>query len=153
MWKKGLRIAVAVLLSMLLAYLTEVFVRHNSTTLTLPGDYIAYRVVPVPPPPNELSTIGETILVAFAVDSACYFVLISALSEIARKLRNKPDNRSNLEVESVVLRQTPGLIGPGQVARHKGTEHGDDQEDAHPTGLAAGLGHGHPDHDKDDDVH
>jgi hypothetical protein len=94
-WKKGLRIAVAVLLSMFLAYLTEVFVRHNSTTLTLPGDYIAYRVVPVSPPPNELSTIGETIVVAFAVDSVCYLVLISGLSVITRKVRNKPGNRSS----------------------------------------------------------
>jgi hypothetical protein len=91
-WKKVLRIALAVLLSMLLAYITEVLVSHNSTTLTLPGDYIAYHVVPVPPRPNELSTIGETILVAFAVDSACYLVVILGLSAIVRKSRDKPGN-------------------------------------------------------------
>jgi hypothetical protein len=81
---------------MLLAYLTEVFIRNYSTTLTfaMPGQYVADRVVPVPPPPNQLSTIGEKILVAFAVDSACYFILISGLSAITRKLRNKPENRS-----------------------------------------------------------
>jgi hypothetical protein len=90
-WRKLLRIVGTVILSMLLAYLTEVFIRHYSTTLTfaMPGQYVADRVVPVPPPPNELSTIGEKIVVAFAVDSACYFVLISALFAITRKLRNK----------------------------------------------------------------
>jgi hypothetical protein len=93
-WKQVLRIAVAVLLSMLLAYLTEVFIRNYSTTLTfaMPGQYVADRVVPVPPPPNELSTIGETIVVAFAVDSACYLVLILGLSAIVGKSRDKPGN-------------------------------------------------------------
>jgi hypothetical protein len=42
-WRKILRIAVAVILSMLLAYLTEVFTRNYSTTLTfaMPGQYVA----------------------------------------------------------------------------------------------------------------
>jgi hypothetical protein len=94
-WRKILRIAVAAILSMLLAYFTEVFIRNYSTILTfaMPGQYVADRVVPVPPRPNELSTIGETILVAFAVDSACYFVLILALSVITRKFLSKPDNQ------------------------------------------------------------
>lgn len=92
-WKKILRIVGTVILSMLLAYLSEIFMDHYPTTLT-PGEYIARREVPVPPPPNELSALGEKIVVAFAVDSACYFVLISGLFAITRKLRNKPDNRS-----------------------------------------------------------
>jgi hypothetical protein len=93
-WQKVLRFGVAVVVAMFLAYLTEVFVRHYSTTLTfaMPGQYVADRVVPVPPPPNEFSTIGEKLLVAFAVDSACYLVLILGLSAIVRKSRDKPGN-------------------------------------------------------------
>jgi hypothetical protein len=91
-WRTVLRFAAAVILSMLLAYVTEVFVGQYSTTLTfaMPGRYIADRVVPVPPPPNQLSTLGEKILLAFAVDSACYLVLILGLSATVRKSRDKP---------------------------------------------------------------
>ena len=92
-WRKFLRIVGTVILSMLLAYLSEIFMDHYPTTLT-PGEYIARREVPVPPRPNELSALGEKIVLAFAVDSACYFVLILALSVITRKVRNKPGNRS-----------------------------------------------------------
>jgi hypothetical protein len=76
--RKVLRLAAAVILSMFLAYVTEVFIRQYSTTLTfaMPGQYIADHVVPVPPPPNQLSTLGETLLLAFAVDSACYLLFI-----------------------------------------------------------------------------
>jgi hypothetical protein len=90
--RKVLRFAAAVILSMFLAYVTEVLTGHYSTTLTfaMPGQYIPDRVVPVPPPPNELSTLGESILLAFAVDSACYLVLILGLLAIARKPRDKP---------------------------------------------------------------
>jgi hypothetical protein len=90
-WKKVLRIALAVILSMLLAYLSEIFMDHYPTTLT-PGEYIARREVPVPPPPNELSALGEKIVLAFAVDSACYLVVILGLSAIVRKSRDKPGN-------------------------------------------------------------
>jgi hypothetical protein len=44
-WQKVLRIGGAVILSMFLAYVTEVFARQYWTTLT-PGDYGADRIVP-----------------------------------------------------------------------------------------------------------
>jgi hypothetical protein len=87
--RKVLRFAAAAILAMFLAYLSERFMDHYPTIQT-PGEYIAQRVVPVPPPPNQLSTLGESILLAFAVDSACYFGLIWGLSAIARKLLGKP---------------------------------------------------------------
>jgi hypothetical protein len=55
-----------------------------------PGEYIADREVPVPPPSNKVSNIGERILLAFAIDSACYFVFIGGLAAIARKFRDRP---------------------------------------------------------------
>jgi hypothetical protein len=76
---------------MFLAYMSERFMDHYPTIQT-PGEYIAQREVPVPPPPNQLSTLGEKILLAFAVDSACYLVLILGLSAIARNSRDKPGN-------------------------------------------------------------
>jgi hypothetical protein len=91
-WQNILRIGGTVILSMFVAYVTEVFVRQYRPTLALPGDYIADHVVPVSPPPNQLSTLGEALLVAFAVDSACYLVVISGLFLIIGKLRDKPGN-------------------------------------------------------------
>jgi hypothetical protein len=95
-WQKVLRIGGTVILSMLLAYVTEVLIYHFSTALTsaMPGQYIAHLVVAVPSPPNELSSLGDKILVAFAVDSTCYLILILGLSAIARDLRNKRAKRS-----------------------------------------------------------
>jgi hypothetical protein len=90
---KGIRTALTVLLSMLLAYVSELFMDRYPAIQT-PGEHIAQREVPVPPPPNQLSTLGEKILLAFAVDSACYLVLISGLSAIIRNLRDKPNHRS-----------------------------------------------------------
>lgn len=95
-WQKVRRIGGTVILSMLLAYVTEVLIGHFSTALTfaMPGQYIADRVVAVPPPPNQLSTLGDSILLAFAIDSTCYLILILGLSAITRKLRDKPAKRS-----------------------------------------------------------
>jgi hypothetical protein len=90
-WQKVLRFGVAVVVAMFLAYMSERFMDHYPTIQT-PGEYIAQREVPVPPPPNQLSTLGEKILLAFAVDSACYLVLILGLSAIARNSRDKPGN-------------------------------------------------------------
>jgi hypothetical protein len=91
-WKTVSRIAVIGLLAMLLAYLLEVFIGHYSTTLSfyMPGQYIADRIVPVPPPPKQLSTLGESIFIAFAVDSACCFVLIYCLFAMIGKRGYKP---------------------------------------------------------------
>ena len=88
-WRKVLRIAIVVILSMALAYLTELSMSHYPAT---PGEYVAQREVPVPPPPNEFSTLGEKILFAFAVDSACYLVLILGVSAIVRGSRGKAGN-------------------------------------------------------------
>jgi hypothetical protein len=90
-WQKVLRFGVAVVVAMFLAYMSERFMDHYPTIQT-PGEYIAQREVPVPPPPNQLSTLGEKILLAFAVDSACYLVLILGLSAIARNSPDKPGN-------------------------------------------------------------
>jgi hypothetical protein len=87
--RKVLCFAAAAVLAMFLAYLSERFMDHYPTIQT-PGEYIAQRAVPVPPSPNELSTLGPKILLAFAIDSACYFVLIWGVSAITRKFRNKP---------------------------------------------------------------
>jgi hypothetical protein len=86
-----LRIVATVLLSILLAYASEAWIDHYTMTVDTPGEYIAHRVVSVPPPPNQLATLGESILVAFAVDSACYFALISGLFFMVGKLRDKPE--------------------------------------------------------------
>jgi hypothetical protein len=92
-WLKLLRIAVAILVSMFLAYVTELLIRQYSTTFT-PGMFIAQNIVPIPPKPNELSTLGTKILLAFVLDSLCYLILISSLFVITRKLWNGPGNRS-----------------------------------------------------------
>jgi hypothetical protein len=91
-WRKVLRFAAAVILSMFWAYVTEVFIGQYSTTLTfaMPGQYIADRVVPLRPPPNQLSTPGETLLLAFAVDSARYLVLILGLSATCQRRCKNP---------------------------------------------------------------
>jgi hypothetical protein len=93
-WQNILRLGGTVILSMLLAYVTEVLIYHFSTALTaaMPGQYIADLVVVAPPSPNELSSLGDKILVAFAVDSTCYLILILGLSALVRKSRNKPGN-------------------------------------------------------------
>jgi hypothetical protein len=90
-WRKVPRFGVAVVVALFLAYLSERVMDHYPTIQT-PGEYIAQREVPVPPPPHQLSTLGVKILLAFAVDSACYLVLILSLSSIVRKSRNKPGN-------------------------------------------------------------
>ena len=77
---------------MFLAYVTEVFMRQYQPTLASPGDYVAGHVVPGSPPPNEFASLGKTLIVAFAVDSACYLIVISGLFLIIGKLRNKPGN-------------------------------------------------------------
>jgi hypothetical protein len=93
--QKVLRIGGAVILSMFLPYITEFLIRQYWwATVTSPGMYIAQREIPVPPRPHELSTLGETILAAFAVDSACYLILILGLSAIGRQLRDKRAKRS-----------------------------------------------------------
>jgi hypothetical protein len=93
MWQKIPRIGGTVILSMLLAYVTEVLIGFSTAlTFAMPGQYIADRVIPVPPPPNQLSTLGDSILLAFAIDSTCYLVLILGLSALVRKYRNKPGN-------------------------------------------------------------
>jgi hypothetical protein len=89
-WRKVLRFAVALVVAMFLAYLSERFMDHYPTIQT-PGEYIVQRAVPVPPSPNQLSTLGAKILMAFAVDSACYLVLILSLLAVAR--RDKSGNR------------------------------------------------------------
>jgi hypothetical protein len=91
-WQNILRIGGTVILSMFLAYVTEVYARHYWATWSLPGDYIADHIVPGSPPPNEFASLGKTLIVAFAVDSACYLIVISGLFLIIGKLRNKPGN-------------------------------------------------------------
>jgi hypothetical protein len=92
-WQTILRIGGTVILSMLLAYVTEVLTDFSTAlTAAMPGQHVADLVVAVPPPPNELSSLRDKILVAFAVDSTCYLVLILGLSALVRKSRNKPGN-------------------------------------------------------------
>ncbi len=80
---KVLHVVAAAVLSMLSAYVTERVVDYYP--IETPGMFAARQVVPIRPPPNELSTMGESIVVAFAVDSALYFVVICALFVISGK--------------------------------------------------------------------
>jgi hypothetical protein len=89
------RVAFILFLSVLLAYFSEFFIRQYSPNLlsVLPGKYISDRTVPVPPPPNQLANLGDRLLVTFAVDSLCYFILISGLYALTHSYlqRQKPD--------------------------------------------------------------
>ena len=86
-WKKVLRIAVIAVASILLAYFTEQVADHYP--IETPGESFARQVVPIPPRPNELTNLGKSILIAFAVDSVCYFVFICGVYVMIGKSRHK----------------------------------------------------------------
>jgi hypothetical protein len=71
-----------------LAYVTE-RVADNYPAET-PGMSAARHLVSIPPPPNELSALGKKILVAFAVDSVLYFVVICGLLVAFGKISQRP---------------------------------------------------------------
>jgi hypothetical protein len=85
---KTLRIAAAATLGIIVAYVLDVLVSAQRVSFlrTTPGQYLAQLLIPVPPHPRELSTLGLKIVASVAFDAFVWFLIILGVLTLMRRL-------------------------------------------------------------------
>lgn len=75
------------LVSLLLTIVSQFVAYQYFVNIETPGMFVARHLVSTPPPPNQLSTLGESIIVSWIVDVAFYLAMIVSLFSVIRRYR------------------------------------------------------------------
>jgi hypothetical protein len=69
------------------ALISEKIVFQYCVSFETPGIFLARHFIPAPPPPKELSTLGERLGIGFVIDWLLCLVFVYALVAVARRFR------------------------------------------------------------------